>query len=367
MLPRKLHRYVARLCKLSALLAAGAETWQEEEAFYETVERVLALPVDQETLVWAHIQQTLEAAGGGFTWDWLQDTLEAESTMAVWEVSTRKTPLDVVLFAVPVIYSAGVTPALVGADIPFGRLADVLQDAQELVPDADVALCNRLFSLDDLGARTPGEVARLTGLWAEQFLDEGSAVLQPPREWRLEPPLGLTPHDGIQLFYVLGIAALPDSSQLFPAQGSAPGSVDDGVPWENGFARVLGAAYGIERYPLLTASPAGLYDAIREGAQAARGVSLSQALQFAHLQGLMSPIVTLSPSFDSPGTPGIALEFRSTKAPALRLRHFWSLAYGESPDECLTLLGEQLRAFDIPEEQPFSDSRILGTPSMRLH
>lgn len=368
MLPTKLIRYVGQLCKYAPLLAAGAETLKEEEAFYDLLGRVMSLPVAQEALVWAHVQQTLREVGGSEAWEWLEETLEAESSMAVWEVEGRAYPLEAVLFAVPVVYSVGATPKLLGHELPFSRLAETLTDAQLVYPEAKVALCNRLLSLDDLGARTPGEIERLTGHFCEQLLDENAEALQLPLDWALTPPTGATPNQGVQLFYLLGVAALPDSSLVFPdaAEGSV-GQDEEGLSWEAVFSRLLGATYEIEKDPMVLGAPAGFHDALRMGAYAARGASLGQALHIASSNGLKEPRATLLPNFNSPATPGIALEFTSLRNKRLMLKHFWAQAYGETEDECLEMLGEQLRAYRIPVEPLFADFPDAGPMSLRLH
>lgn len=368
--PKKLLHLSAKLCRYAPLLANGLDTAQDEAAMYATIERVLDLAPEQEVQVWAHAQQTLESVGGRFAWDWLQETLEAESTMAVWELPGPRIA-EAVLFAVPVVFSAGATPRLAGRDPAFDRLADVLQDAQAIHPDSRVALCNRLLSLEDLGGRTPGELARLTAEFCEQMLDDECRSLQLPREWAPAPPEGVSGYEGVQLFFLVGVAAAPNADNLFGADLAAPspsvGQLEGGIPWEAAFSRVFCNAFEIESLPVLVFPPEGLFDAMRTGSAGARGVSLSISLNMGLLGGLIQPQASLEPQLTSAGTPGVQLEVTCLRNKGVLLRHYWPLAYDETPDECLELLGAQLQAHGV-EVSPLFATASLGIPlSLRLH
>lgn len=368
--PNKLLKLSAKLCRYAPLLANGLDSSRDEAALYSAVEQLMDLPPEQEAKVLAHTYETLQAVGGGFAWDWLQDTLEAESTLAVWELPQHRL-VEAVLFAVPVVFSIGATPRLAGRDPAFDRLTDILQDSQALNPDCRVALCNRLLSLEDLGGRTPGELMRLTAEFCEQMLDDNAKSLQLPRDWAPLPPDGETGYEGVQLFFLLGVASAPDASALFAADAVAPsasvGMLEEGVPWESAFSRVFCNAFEIETLPVAVFPPEGVFDAMRTGSAGARGVALSVALELGRVHGLLQPLGAIEPRFEAAGTPGIQLEFTCRQNKGVLLRHYWPFAYDETPDECLELLGEQLRAHHIEVAPLFAGSCSAAPPSLRLH
>ena len=347
------------------------DTPRDEDAFYRVLARVLQLPSIQETWVFDHVREVLHSLGAVDALDWLQDTLEAESTMTVWE-DRRGSARECLLFAVPLITPSQERLFAFASEKAFQGLLSVMDDAQLFEEGAKVGLVNRVLSAPDLQALSMGDLSRLRDTLCEQLLDDELTQLRMPLDWALEPPTGRSPCPDTQLHYLVGVVAtdealnaLPDLSDTSGMSGPVSGHTSDGYPWDTAFSAHFCHAFNGTQV-LSVGPPEGFHDGFFSGGQLARGTSLLMGLR-ERVNPRSKPFAVVTPLLDPDGPYGYHVDItpRGGTTPAMRM--LWPVLAGETPDEALDMLGENLTQHRVAPGALFADETPALPPSYRLH
>ena len=392
-----------RLVYLAQLMSTGTETPDEADRFYRLLDDVLNLPPHLESEVTSTAMGLLLDLGDQDTARWLADELEVECQL-YYTLDAAGREHACLTFALPVVVPSGdmVQQHAWDEDL-FDELHDILAEADVVNQAAQFGIIPRLFSYEELFAKSYGQLRTLTRELSAQVM-VGHENLRLPESFETGALSGASCSPYADLYYLVGLAAtrsseLPDifpplpeerdeadnsghlgytdDGDVRPMVMGETGETGEGEYWEKPFCRAFDDAFGSILGSLTVLPPDGLAEDLRRGMELAREVGL---LRMFELNGHDLPtepgaadgdqnsqrLYRMGPLQDKDGELFVELSCVETPGGDALETLLWPVLLHETEEESFSKLWGSLEDAGLESEFPMASQHNLLS-SVRLN
>jgi len=387
----ELAKDVIALVELISILQANPNAEPQRDDFYELLVKTIKRENgDDRVVAEACCEALLKLKlDGPEAVQWFLGELETESCLQYMVKQGRANPLPCLLFTIPVIFPTFGKPSdYLAVDDMFESMHDILADADVVDAHAGFRLLPRLFTFEDLFARSPHEVRALT-------LSLGAQVLEDPRgTLSLEPQLSrarkpvtseiATDFPYATLRYIVGIGATfpQDIHDIFPPleeetmdeddvkslqtgpgnEANEPGGwLEEGTYWSEVFGEAVSICSNSMTPVSHVAAPDGFHGGLHMGLELLRAENARLQLEYAARAVDLTPadlVVTELPLTENGvQVVGVQVELRAhaeDEEPLETLQ--WRMFPREDLDECFEMLYTFMDTMGMTPEEPLVES-----------